>query len=253
VLIDGEFKGTIQEDGKVGIDYQLDQISEHAITVELLGHQPWSRREVLTPGSRTLIAKLDPITTSAGVSDFFDNLSQWNAPDSWKIITDERNKKLEVRGPKLGTLKDKIYQDFTANFTIWLDDSKGATWALRADKEGHNYYLFHLAGPKSTTHTPRRFYTYLVRDGNEPIEVSTPAPVIVDLSKPGSYAITIEVRRHHITHRIVSNQLGEDSDLGIWTDTTETKDKFLYGTFGFRSFSGEVFSVDDLSLSPELK
>ena len=37
--------------------------------------------------------------------------------------------------------------------------------------------------------------------------------------------------------------------LGSWTDTSPTKEKFLYGTFGFRSLSGEVFSVDELTLA----
>ena len=246
VLIDGAFEGRVEKNGTVQIDYELEQAGEHTITVELIGHQTWSRREMLSPGARMIAAELVPIVTSAGVSDFFDNLSQWNAPPSWKII----NKKLEIGGSQLGTLKDKTYRDFEATFTIWLDDCKGATWAVRADKQSRNYYLFHIAGPKSTTHTPDRFYTYLVRDGGEPIEADTPYPMTIDLNQPGSYTITVTVQGHTIKHSITGNETAEGFDIGIWTDTTDTKDKFLYGTLGFRSLSGEVFTIDDLSIEP---
>ncbi len=251
ILIDGAMQGRIQADGKVAIDFELSQISEHTISVELPGYQTWSKRELLAPGPRTIIVKLDPIVTSTGVSDFFDTLSLWNAPSSWKIVGDSRIKKLEVRGEQLGVLRDKTYRDFQANFTIWLGDGKGATWAIRTDEEGRNYYLFHLAGPNSTTHTPKRFYTYLVRDGGAPIEVSTPVPVLVDLNQRDSFTVTVEVRGYTIRHNIVANsQRVEESDLGIWTDTTATKDRFLYGSFGFRALSGEIFAVDDLNLEP---
>jgi hypothetical protein len=250
VLIDGAFQGRVEPDGRLQFTYQLDRAAEHTIRVELLGYQTWSRRELLAPGPRELAVKLDPIITSTGVSDFFENLSLWKAPSSWKTVSDQRNRKLEVKGSQLGTLKEKIYRDFQATFTIWLNDGQGATWALRADEEERSYYLFHLAGPKSTTHTPNRFYTYLIQNGGEPVEVSTPVPVIIDLTQPGSFAITITVKAHTIKHSIISNLKGEDSDLGIWTDTTVNKDKFLYGKFGFRALSGEVFSVDDFSIEP---
>jgi hypothetical protein len=251
IFIDGAMQGKVNADGTVQIDYDLENPGEHTITAELLGYQTWSKREALAPGPRMIAIKLDPIVTSTGVSDFFDALSLWNQPPSWKIAADPRNKKLEVRGDQLGTLSGRTYRDFHANFTIWLNDGKGASWAVRADKEGRNYYLFHLAGPNSTTHTPKRFYTYVVKDGGLPTEVSTPIPVLVDLNQQDSYTITISVSGYTIHHNIVANSLKvEESDLGIWTDTTTTKDKFLYGTFGFRSLSGEVFTVDDLNLEP---
>jgi hypothetical protein len=252
VLIDGAVQGKVRDDGTVRIDYQLDRAAEHTITVELLGYQTWSKNELLAPGPRAITVKLDPVVTSAGLSDFFDNLSLWNAPSSWKIVGDARNKKLEVRGERLGTLRDKTYRDFVASFKIWLSDGKGATWAVRADKDGRNCYLFHLAGPNSTTHTPKRFYTYLVKDGEAPVEVSTPIPVLVDLNQTDSYSITVIVRDHTVKHIVANDQKVEESE-GIWTDTTATKDKFLYGSFGFRALRGEVFTVDDLTLSLNLE
>ncbi len=250
VLIDGAVQGKINVDGMVRIDYELDRASERTIAVELTDYQTSLRKEMLAPGPRTLLFKLDPVVTSAGVTDFFDTLSQWNAPSAWKLVGDNRNKKLRVEGAELGLLKDKTYRDIqeVSNFTIWLDDGKGATWAVRAGREGRNYYLFHLAGPKSNT--PRRFYTYLVRDGGTPVDVSTPIPISMDLNQKTSYTINFAVTEYAIQHWITSNQTGEKVDLGVWTDTTPTKDKFLYGTFGFRSLAGEIFTVDDLNLEP---
>jgi hypothetical protein len=248
VLIDGAVHGKIRSDGTVRIDYELAQAAEHTISVELLGYQPWSKKELLTPGPCKITVTLDPIITSAGLSDLFDNLSQWNAPSSWKIVPDGRNYKLEVAGEQIGAPSDKTYRDFRAVFTIWLKDGKGATWAVRVDKEGRNYYLFHLAGPNSTTHTPKRFYTYLVKDGAAPVEVDTPTPVLVDLNQKGSYTIKVEVTGHAVAHFITLEPSGDENTLGAWTDTSTTKDKFLYGSFGFRSLSGEVFIVDDLHI-----
>ncbi len=250
VLIDGAFQGRIGQDGQVKFDYQIDQASERTVTVELLGHQPWSSREVLGPGPRGFSVKLDPIATSTGVSDFFDALSLWNASPTWALVADGRNKRLTVKGEQLGMLKDKIYRDFQAVFTVWLSDGRGATWALKADKTGRSYYLFHLAGPGSTTHTPNRFYTYLVRDGAAPVEVSTPAPVLARLNTTSSYTINLSVQGYTVRHSIISNETAESDDLGIWTDTSVNKDRFLYGTFGFRSLAGEVFIIDDFNIEP---
>ncbi|MGH9832580.1 MAG: hypothetical protein ACREBD_25345 [Blastocatellia bacterium] len=253
VLIDGAMHGKIRSGGTVQIDYELAQAAEHTISVELLDYQPWSKKEMLAPGPRTINITLDPIVTSAGFSDFFANLSLWNAPPSWKIIPDGRNNKLEVGGEQIGALSDKTYRDFRAVFTIWLKDGKGATWAVRIDKEGRNYYLFHLAGPNSTAHTPNRFFTYLVKDGAAPVEVNTPIPLLVDLNQKDPYTIKVEVTGYAVAHYITSEQSGEENTLGAWTDTAATKDKFLYGSFGFRSLSGEVFTVDDLHIEPITK
>lgn len=250
VLIDGAVQARIEPAGKVSFDYELDRAMERTISIELLGYQTWTRRETFSPGPRTITAKLDPIITSAGVSDFFDTMIQWSAPASWKILSDPRNKRLEVSGSSIGTLKDKTYRNCHVNFVIWLSDGKGATWAVRADKEGRNYYLFHLAGPSSTTHTPNRFYTYLVKDGAEPVEVSTPIPLVDALNPKTSYTIDLTVQGSTVKHTITSNETGNTNDLGIWTDTSTTKDRFLYGTFGFRSMLGETFIVDDFNLEP---
>jgi len=252
VSIDGERVGQVQADGKVTINYELAQASEHMIAVELLGYETWTRREQLTPGARTIPVKLEPIATSAGVSDVFDDLSLWAAPADWKIRDDRTpngkiNKKLVVSGEQLGAPKGTIYRDFQASFTLWLADGKGAAWAVRLDKSGKNYYLFYLAGPNSAT--PKKFYTYLVRDG-QVTQVNTPTPVLADLNQKDNYQIEVTVQGFTITHLIISNATGEKNDLGVYTDITDTKTNYLYGTFGFRSFKGESFVIDDFTLQP---
>ncbi len=252
VLIDGERRGEIQASGSVTINYPLAETSEHTITVEKLGFQTWSSRQQLKPGARTLAVTLEPIITSAGVSDAFDDLSLWSSPPEWQIRRDRlpngrTNGRLVVSGEQLGTPQRTLYRDFDVNFTIWLPGGRGASWAVRVDNTGRNYYLFHLAGPRSET--PNKFYTYLVRDG-QLSQVSTPFPVLADLNQKDSYTIDLAVRGHNIRHWITSNTTGERNDLGSYTDTTGTKEKFLYGTFGFRSLKGETFLVDDFSIQP---
>lgn len=251
VFIDGDLQGRIKPDGQVLINFELDERTiERTISVELLGYQPWIQREVLTPSIRRYEITLDPIITSAGVTDFFDNLTLWAAPPTWKLVSEQRNKKLEVRSEALGVIKDRIYGDFDANFTVWLPDGKGASWAIRADKEGRNYYLFHLSGPDSTAFTPRRFHSFLISDGGKPVEVIPPGPVIPELNKKSSYNITISVRGNRIKHTITSNETGVTDDLSALTDEAAIKNKYLFGSFGFRALAGEVFTVDELSIEP---
>ncbi|MBL8188279.1 MAG: hypothetical protein JNK38_09740, partial [Acidobacteria bacterium] len=247
VLIDGAVQGKIQPDGTVRINYELDRAAERTISVELIGYQSWSKSELLAPGPRTIEVRLAPILTSQGVSDTFDSFIYWQHPSTWQLVTVGKNKKLKVQGSEPGLLKDQVYRDIDedSSFILWLDDGKGATWVVKADKEGRNYYLFHLAGPKSTTHAPNKFYTYIVRNGAAPEDVSVPFPILAELNQTASYQINIEVSGERIRHWITSSDTGEKMGLGSWTDTSPTKEKFLYGTFGFRSLSGEVFSVDE--------
>lgn len=96
---------------------------------------------------------------------------------------------------------------------------------------------------------PRRFYTYLMQDGAL-TEVTSPVMVLTKLNSKDSYTIHLTVKEFVITHDMTSNSDGEANDLGVYTDTTPTKERSLYGTFGFLSFKGEVFHVDDFTLSP---
>lgn len=250
VMIDGEFQGRINANGQVQIDYQLAQAAEHTIAVELLGYQTWSRKELLTPGPRKLEIKLDPIVTSTGVTDGFANLAQWSYPATWKIVrekgTELDTSKLQVSGSGIGVLKEKTYRDFKVTFTVWLSDEKGASWVVRTDRG--NYYLFHLSGPKAGELTPRRLYTYRMKDG-QLSEVETPTPMTLDFKAKDSYYITVSVRGNQIEHVLQAISTAEESKA-IYTDTHTDKDVFLYGSFGFTSFKGEIFLVDDLLLDP---
>jgi hypothetical protein len=177
--------------------------------------------------------ELSPVVTSAGVTDFFDRINQWSAPAAWQVVGDSRNKRLEVRGEIPGTLRDQVYRDLQANFTVWFGDGQGVTWALKIDGPGRNYYMFHISGPSSTTMTPRRFFTYLVRDGGPPVEVGTPVPILAELNVKSSYTISVTVRDFTIQHSITSNESGETNDLGVWTDTSVSRENFCMDRSGF--------------------
>ncbi len=251
VLIDGDLRGKVNANGRVQIDYPLTEATEHTIAIELPGYQPWSSKELLKPGPRELAVKLDPILTSKGTSDGFDNLSLWNAPGDWTIarlqVGQRTTTRLQVSGKTIGLLKGKTYRDFEAVFTVWLNDGKGATWAVRYDK--NNYYLFHLTGPKASELAPRKLYTYRVKDG-QVTELATPTPLLFEIKEKESYTIFVTVSGHTISHKLQANSNGEESPA-IFTDTSNDKDLFLYGSFGFLSFEGEVFQVDDFDIQPK--
>lgn len=88
----------------------------------------------------------------------------------------------------------------------------------------------------------RAAYTYLVQDGVIS-EVSTPTTVLTQLNNKESYTIHLTVKNDYvITHEITSNNNGELNELGIYTDSSETKERSLFGPFGFLSFKGKSCS-----------
>jgi hypothetical protein len=252
VLIDGEFQGRVNANGQVRIDYQLAEAGEHNIAVELSGYQTWAQKELLSPGPRTLAIKLEPVITSTGTTDGFESLSQWDAPAGWTLAKEKvkelNNSKLSVSDSKPGLLRNRNYRDFQAVFMVWLTDGKGATWVVRASNAKQNYYLFHLTGLKAGELTPRKLYTYRVKDG-QVSEAQPPTTLTFDFKEKDSYFITITVRDNEIKHTLTANSNAEDS-YASFTDTLADRDQFLYGTFGFLSFKGETFQVDDFTITP---
>ena len=71
-----------------------------------------------------------------------------------------------------------------------------------------------------------------------------------DFTPNTSYTINISVRGYRIEHSITSNDTGEKVLLGQFTDTSATKDKLLFGQFGFRAYGTEVFLIDDFTIDP---
>ncbi|MBX3277012.1 MAG: carboxypeptidase regulatory-like domain-containing protein [Acidobacteria bacterium] len=250
VFLDGELKGQMPEDGRLRFDVPVQEPAEHLILIEMLGYEPRTVRKILAPGENSIESMLEPVVTSDGTSDFFDDLTHWAAPETWEILREGNNRRLRISGSATGWMRGKIYRDLLINFALWMPDGRGATWAVRADEKGRNYYLFHLSGPNSTTHIPNRFYTYIVRDGGRPEQVDTPTPVLDTPDDKTSYTVEISIRGHKIEHTMESNETGERTTLGSFTDSSLTRDERAFGTFGFLSLAGETFIVDDLHLDP---
>ena len=251
VLVDGSFRGRVRQDGKLDVTIPLQQASEHSLTAEMPGYQTKTLRDHFGPGHRSLDLTLERIAEAVGESDGFDdlNLNLWTRPATWKVLPEGNNRRLQVSGTQVGILKNKVYRDFDAVFTFWMPTDQGVTWVLKADSSAKNYYMFHLSGSKSTGQVPKRFYTYLVRDGNLE-SLNTPTPLVLDLTPNTSYTINVLVRGHRIEHWITSNETGEKVALGLFTDTSASKDTRLYGYFGFRALGNEVFLVDDFTIEP---
>ena len=249
ILIDGSFRGRVPANGKLEVSLALAQASDHSITSELTGFMSKTVKETLVPGPRVIDLPLERIAEAVGASDGFDDLSLWNHPPTWKVVPEGNNRRVQVAGTVVGLLKGKVFRDFDAVFTFWMPENRGVTWALKADSTGKNYYLFHLSGPKSTNPLPNRFYTYIVREGVVDSS-NTPTPLVFDFTPGTSYTINIAVRGYRIEHSITSNETGEKVLLGQFTDTSATKDKLLFGQFGFRAYGTEVFLIDDFTIDP---
>jgi hypothetical protein len=196
------------------------------------------------------VLDLEPFANPEGSTDGFDSLNQWSAPPTWKVLPSANNRTLQVSGTKVGVLKDKVYKDFQAVFTLWIPAAK----ERRGDESrrgGDKLYLFHLSGPKAAAPFIPKPFLYLCGTGRkEPVEVNQPTPLVVDLNSTSSFLIHIVAHGYEIEHSITSNETGEKVTLGHYTDSSATKDKFLYGLFGFRSFLGETFVVDDFTIDP---
>jgi hypothetical protein len=89
-----------------------------------------------------------------------------------------------------------------------------------------------------------------VKDGKEPVEVNAPTALVVDLKPNISFLIHVVARGYSIEHSITSNETGEKMALGLYTDSSPTKDRFSWGRFGFRAVGTEVFVVDDFTIDP---
>ncbi len=176
------------------------------------------------------------------LDDEFLNLDKWTTPESgWLINPDEGASRLEVEGqPQLGFATGVAYRDFEMCFNLKPLNDAGATWALRVNGP-EDYYLFHLTGPGGK---PRnRFLSFVVRGGKLGPEKST--PIAGELKAGEQYYVLVRAAGNKITHFITLDD-GVTTRLGDFEDDT-----FPQGGIGFRTVSGEKFSVDDLFAGPQ--
>jgi hypothetical protein len=197
-------------------------------------------RTVLVPGNSSLELRLPRIHFAPEFSDsFLEGKKYWSAPESWQV---EKGKML-VRGPGIGWIKDRIYQDFKASFDIQFVNRKGAVWILRA-QDDRNYYLFQLLGPDGNPSNAIR--TSRFKKGE--LELVNTIRVNQDLSRAGDWlTITIEAKGSHITHMMqVSSQPRESAQrLASLEDSN-----FPYGTIGFGTKDGEEFYLGPTTVIP---
>ncbi|HVN80719.1 MAG TPA: toll/interleukin-1 receptor domain-containing protein [Terriglobia bacterium] len=196
-----------------------------------------------TPGKIALELR---VARSGFASEFTENFIEgkkfWTGGENWKVV----DKKLQIEGPGVAFLKDRIYKDFIASFDLQLLKPNGARWLLRAQDES-NYYLFQLTGPQGNP--PNVFKCFRYRRGNPQLLVLF--PVNLDLSDPTDWIhITIEARGSQIIHKIdVTSQPKEKSQ-----NLADLEDRaFSYGYIGFGAESGEEFYLATITISPQLQ
>jgi TIR domain len=173
-------------------------------------------------------------------SDAFDSGTvYWSAPPTWQASKG----RLDVTGPGIGFIKDRIFQDFRASFDLLLRNRKGAVWIVRA-KDARNYYHFQLLGPEGSP--PNVFITSMCKDGKlTPLGTSR---VNQDLSQPDEWCqIFVEARGSTISHQIqlTSRPGREPPKLAFLEDQT-----FSYGRIGFGTKDGEEFRLGSITVRP---
>jgi hypothetical protein len=221
-------------------------VGQHTIKLVKPGFQPAEERMLFERGkSQNLTRPLAPELTRASFHDEFDlSLSRWQAPGfGWSLA----GGRLRVDGAaEPGYPRAVVYSDFLLTFNVRLEDGNGASWVVRA-RDGKNYYLFHLAGPKGKR--PAQFFTFVVRDGN--LDLTSPAiephTVTSEVAADGEYYVVVTARGNTITTRMTPLSSGVEENLGTFVDPINA---FPYGAPGFRSAAGEHFSVDSFYADP---
>jgi hypothetical protein len=170
---------------------------------------------------------------------FIDGTAYWSAPQTW--VASKGN--LQVKGPGIGFIKDRMFRDFTVSFDLQLLNRKGAIWVVRA-KDERNYYHFQLLGPEASP--PNAIVTSLCKDGK--LTPLMTLPVNQDLSQADdSYHIIIEARGSTISHQIqvTSKPDTVHQKLAYLQDQT-----FSHGGIGFGTKDGEEFRVRTVTVVP---
>lgn len=221
-------------------------VGQHVIKIVKQGFQTAEERVVFERSKSLTLAKpLPPELTRVPFHDEFDlSLSRWQAPVfGWTLASGY----LKIAGaPEPGYPRAVVYSDFLLSFNVKLDDGNGASWIVRA-RDGKNYYLFHLAGPKAKR--PAQFFTFVVRDGN--LDLASPAiephTVTSEIVADGEYYVVVTARGSSITTQLTPLSSGIEENLGTFVDPINA---FPYGAPGFRSAAGEHFSVDRFYVDP---
>jgi hypothetical protein len=170
---------------------------------------------------------------------FITGTGYWSAPPTWQ----GSKGKLDVTGPGIGFIKNRVFGDFKASFDLQLLNLKGAVWIVRA-KDERNYYHFQLLGPEGSP--PNAFITSLCKDGK--LTPLITLPVNQDLrQKDEWYQIIIEARGSKISHQIQlsSDPAREPPKMALLEDQT-----FSYGRIGFGTKDGEEFRLGSITVVP---
>jgi serine/threonine protein kinase/TolA-binding protein len=167
-------------------------------------------------------------SSTFGPEFFQGGLSQWSAPESWKI---QKGKLIVAEG--MGIVRGRHYTDFEATFQVQFITKDTVSWILRHSDSG-NYYRFQLTGPRGS---PQNSFTgFKIKNDQETI-ILQPIRIGKDMSIRGEqYEIKAVAQGAKISHFI--NIEGESMEMGTVSDST-----FADGTFGFSAKSGESFFV----------
>ncbi len=242
VYADGEYQGTVAENGELLISNKI-RPGNHTIKAVKDKFETATRTKSFAAGDEKIEMQLKRIGFSSEFSDsFMGGASAWLAPSTWKI----KEGKMTVKGPDVGLVRDVIYDDFRMEFDVNFINGKGAAWVVRA-QDKKNYYLFQLTGPKGSP--PTTFSSYICQNGQLK-RLKPPDYVAVNLTRPDDmYHITVEAKGNTIKHFI---EVTSDPKATGPEPMSEFRDAsvFSFGTVGFATKDDEEFVIRFIVVNP---
>jgi len=250
VYVDKVRQGRILPDRTLVISDLLS--GPHTLRIECEGFEPvelpltldLKRREVTQDVPLTLLVEDGEFS-----EDFSSTVKQWSVywPSGWKPQTAPPLGIL-VKGDELSLAYNtskpnrrfNFYSDFILTMSLKPINGKGVSWVVRA-KDGHNYYLFELTTPLSSSGA-KGINFYVFREGEIVRKESHPLLAnIENLEIP--IRLQMEAKGDRLSFRI----LGQ-GDRG--NGPTIVDDTFRRGGIGLRAVNGIEMFVSEVLIQP---
>jgi hypothetical protein len=242
VYVDDGYRGRVPEPGRLSLELEPGRHTIKAVKDDY--NTSAETRDFTAGNAEPLVLALTRKTVSPEFADDFVDPEALN--EIWQVNGGNwlvRSKRLLVRGPGLGLIRDKYYRDFILDLDIGFANGKGAVWVVRARDE-RNYYLFQLSSPNI-------FRSYISRNGELKLLRAVQFIPGLDLSRPGDqFHITVEARGSTIKHFISIVGAPRKDDPQLFSEISLPDNTLPGGTIGLGTKDGEETLIYSIIVRP---